>query len=79
MDRSVGTIKKLLYKHLVESDLEAPIRRVNINRGDRLEVQNQKWIDEFDNCVYQVIDDYNNKPVPQLNGYTAKRDVSKIS
>lgn len=70
LDRSVSTIKKLLYKYIVDTDLEAPIRSANINRGDRLEVQNQKWIDEFDNHVYEVVDDYNNKPVPQLNGYT---------
>lgn len=77
LERSVATVKKLLYKHLIEIDFESPFFSFNNNTqrrefdmGFRHNQYMSEWIKKFNQEVYNVVQDYNNKPHPSLHGYT---------
>lgn len=80
LDRSVSTVKKLLYKRLVDFEFEAPAFSVDIDRGEKriidpkfarmTDSSGKTWEQKFNEHVQGAITDYNNKPHSSLREYT---------
>lgn len=73
LKRSVATIKILLYRRLVDMNMEAPRWHLapHANRiVSGFGFSANEWIRNFNLHVYNAVKDYNNKPHPSLHGYT---------
>lgn len=74
LERSVSTIKKILYKRLVEFDMSEPSRWSRRNHRNYIidgpGFSANQWFKEFNEHVYSTVTDYNDKPHPSLHGYT---------